>query len=72
MATTIDKKTMAQMDAMILACMQEDGGAIPTRTAVSEEYARKRQDELKAMGITGPFTKASQSLKVLEEIESKV
>eukprot|EP00420_Gonyaulax_spinifera_P038628 CAMPEP_0197877944 /NCGR_PEP_ID=MMETSP1439-20131203/6477_1 /TAXON_ID=66791 /ORGANISM="Gonyaulax spinifera, Strain CCMP409" /LENGTH=72 /DNA_ID=CAMNT_0043497323 /DNA_START=1 /DNA_END=219 /DNA_ORIENTATION=+ len=71
MATTIDKKTMQAMDTMILACMQENGGTIPTKTGVSEEYARKRQDELKAQGITGPFAKVSKSLKMLEEIEAK-
>lgn len=71
MATSIDKKTMEKMDVMVLSYMRENGGSIPMNTTVSDEYGRKRQDELQKLGIKGPFAKTSESLKLLEAIEAK-
>eukprot|EP00413_Alexandrium_margalefii_P042249 CAMPEP_0204594058 /NCGR_PEP_ID=MMETSP0661-20131031/51861_1 /ASSEMBLY_ACC=CAM_ASM_000606 /TAXON_ID=109239 /ORGANISM="Alexandrium margalefi, Strain AMGDE01CS-322" /LENGTH=75 /DNA_ID=CAMNT_0051604421 /DNA_START=73 /DNA_END=300 /DNA_ORIENTATION=+ len=70
-ASSINTKTMEKMDVLMLSYTRENGGSVDMHLAISEEYGRKRQDELAKLGLKGAFHKPSASLKLLEDIEAR-
>mmetsp|Transcript_141648 Transcript_141648/g.440366 ORF Transcript_141648/g.440366 Transcript_141648/m.440366 type:complete len:155 (-) Transcript_141648:73-537(-) len=70
-AYSINTKTMEKMDSLMLSYTRENGGSVDMHLSISEEYGRKRQDELAKLGLKGAFHKPSASLKFLEDIEAK-